>query len=583
MFRIEAIVPYPWHPGYTYSPAVRIGNTVYLSGTTATDEQGNLVGPGDIEAQARQIYRKFDLIMRSVGGSLRDIVETTDYVLSLDEYRKTARVRREVFGDPWPAATGVVVAGLIRPDALVALGFVLIYKGTGVVHFGYGEQLTFGAYMALIGQSLLGLPFGLALLFALAASALLGWLIFGLFAGPLRHATLWTRIIATLAIGIALREGLRAYMGPTAWPFPFLLSQQAFEVGGVYLVPANLAIAGIAVLILAALFLFLERTLRGKAILSACENRTGASLVGIRVSRVYLTIWILASLLAAVAGILIAPQLTLSPDMGIIAIKGFTAAVIGGFASLPGAVLGGLAYRYLPEYQLYQVSLIAATAIIVLGLVVVCGIAGQISLGQAAFVALGGYGAAILATLRVSGHYLALATMAVTAIVQLAVINLDDLTGGAAGMPMPPLEIAGHVLDNGASLYLVIVPVFALSYALVRNLMRSRIGRAFGAVRQGEIAAAAMGVNVLHYKASAFAASGFLGALGGGLLGALIGSAIFVFIPEVLQGLQSYLGLVFALLLLAFIMLRPAGLASFIVRARPAPAALSTVPGEARK
>ncbi|SUV87180.1 branched-chain amino acid ABC transporter permease [Bordetella pertussis] len=152
-----------------------------------------------------------------------------------------------------------------------------------------------------------------------------------------------------------------------------------------------------------------------------------------------------------------------------------------------------------------------------------------------------------------------------TAIVQLAVINLDDLTGGAAGMPMPPLEIAGHVLDNGASLYLVIVPVFALSYALVRNLMRSRIGRAFGAVRQGEIAAAAMGVNVLHYKASAFAASGFLGALGGGLLGALssyldpsqygitqtvyylaiavvggmasplgalIGSAIFVFIPK---------------------------------------------------
>ncbi|CFW02370.1 branched-chain amino acid ABC transporter permease [Bordetella pertussis] len=129
-------------------------------------------------------------------------------------------------------------------------------------------------------------------------------------------------------------------MGPTAWPFPFLLSQQAFEVGGIYLVPAILAIAGIAVLILAALFL--ERTLRGKAILSACENRTGASLVGIRVSRVYLTIWILASLLAAVAGILIASQLTLSPDMGIIAIKGFTAAVIGGFASLPGAVLGGL-------------------------------------------------------------------------------------------------------------------------------------------------------------------------------------------------------------------------------------------------
>lgn len=226
--------------------------------------------------------------------------------------------------------------------ALVALGFVLIYKGTGVVHFGYGEQLTVGAYMVLIGQSVLGMPFGLSLAFSLVVCALLGGAIFALFAGPLRHATLWTRIIATLAIGIALREGLRAYMGPTAWPFPFLLSQQAIEVGGVYLTPGNLMIPLVALLILGGLYLFLERTLRGKAILAACENRTGASLIGVRVSNIYLAIWVLAALLAGVAGILVAPLLTLSPDMGTIAIKGFAAAVIGGFASLPGAVLGGL-------------------------------------------------------------------------------------------------------------------------------------------------------------------------------------------------------------------------------------------------
>lgn len=287
-----------------------------------------------------------------------------------------------------------------------------------------------------------------------------------------------------------------------------------------------------------------------------------------------------------------------------------------------------LGYRLLPEYQLYQISLISATAIVVLGLVVVCGIAGQISLGQAAFVALGGYGAAILSTrlglplyatiplaasacailgyllglvtLRISGHYLALATMAITAIVQLAIVNLDDVTGGAAGMPMPAFELAGRAIDNGASFYLLIVPILAICYVLVRNLMRSRIGQAYAALRQSEIAAAAMGVDVLRYKALAFAASGFLGALGGGLLaalssyldpsqfgitqtvhylamaviggmasplGAVIGSAVFVLIPELLQSLQSYLGLVFAMLLLAFIVIRPAGLASLI----PAP------------
>lgn len=281
------------------------------------------------------------------------------------------------------------------------------------------------------------------------------------------------------------------------------------------------------------------------------------------------------------------------------------------------------AQRYLAEYLLFQICLIAATSLVVLGLVVVSGIAGQISLAQAAFVALGGYGAGILGTkfgvplylgipisalfagligfflgqitLRVSGHYLALATMAFTAIVQLAIINLDAVTGGAAGMPMPSFSIAGLTLSNGSQLYFVIVPTFVFFYALVKHIMQSRIGRAYSAICQSETAAAAMGINVLLYKAFAFAASGVLGAVGGGLLaalstyldpsqfgitqtvyylaiavvggmatpaGAIVGSAIFIFLPDLLQAFQSYLGLVFALLLLVFILVRPTGLAS---------------------
>ena len=91
-------------------------------GTTATDDQGNIVGPGDIVVQTRQIFHKFSLILESIGGSLANIVETTDYVLSLDEYKKTAQLRREFFkGPPWPAATGVVVSGLVRKDALIEI------------------------------------------------------------------------------------------------------------------------------------------------------------------------------------------------------------------------------------------------------------------------------------------------------------------------------------------------------------------------------------------------------------------------------------------------------------------------------
>jgi branched-chain amino acid transport system permease protein len=282
-----------------------------------------------------------------------------------------------------------------------------------------------------------------------------------------------------------------------------------------------------------------------------------------------------------------------------------------------------IAPQLLAEYHLFQICLIASTALVVLGLVVVTGIAGQISLAQSAFVGLGGYGSAILATrwgvplwagiplssfavamsglflgqltLRISGHYLALATMAFTAIVQLALIHSDPVTGGAAGMPVPVFRMFGVTLTTGRHLYYVILPSTALLFLLVRNVMKSRFGRAVTAIRQSETAAEAMGLDVLRYKAIAFAASGFLGAVGGGFLGslstyldpaqfgitqsvyflavavvgglsspfgAILGSAIFIFIPDLLQSFQTYLGLVFALLLLGFIVLRPKGLTS---------------------
>lgn len=282
--------------------------------------------------------------------------------------------------------------------------------------------------------------------------------------------------------------------------------------------------------------------------------------------------------------------------------------------------------RLLSEFYIYQICLIASMAVIVLGLVVVSGLAGQVSLAQAAFVALGSYGAAILEirlgipimigiplaalissvvgyllgfiTLRVSGHYLALATMAFTAIVQIALINLDDWTGGASGMPFPSLILAGHTLTTAKELFYVIMPVTIILFLFIVNLIRSRYGRDFTAIRDSEIAASAMGINVLRYKSIAFAMSAFLGAMGGGMLailstyldpaqfgilqsvhylavvvvggvatplGAIIGSLIFTIIPELLQAFQSYLGLVFALMLLGFIVLHPAGVASLLV------------------
>ncbi len=119
----EPIVPNTaWPKSFTFSPAVRVGNLVFISGTTATDDKGLIVGRGDIVAQTRFIFRKFGLILQAAGATLENIVETTDYILSTEDYAKTAAVRREFLkGPPWPAATGVVVQGLLRPDALIEI------------------------------------------------------------------------------------------------------------------------------------------------------------------------------------------------------------------------------------------------------------------------------------------------------------------------------------------------------------------------------------------------------------------------------------------------------------------------------
>ena len=111
---------------------MRAGNLLFISGTTAVDEHMQLVGPGDIVAQARFIFARFERLLAAAGASLTDIVETTDYITTTENYAKTADVRREVFrGGPYPAATGVIVAGLLRPGALIEISAVAVLPAAG--------------------------------------------------------------------------------------------------------------------------------------------------------------------------------------------------------------------------------------------------------------------------------------------------------------------------------------------------------------------------------------------------------------------------------------------------------------------
>jgi len=132
MSPFEPIAAGPWPERYTFSPAVRAGNLLFIAGTTSTDERMELVGRGDIVAQTRQIYRKFEALLAAAGGSMRDIVSTTEFITTTEHYRDTAAVRREVFGGPpYPTATGVIVAGLLREGALIEISAIAVLPESG--------------------------------------------------------------------------------------------------------------------------------------------------------------------------------------------------------------------------------------------------------------------------------------------------------------------------------------------------------------------------------------------------------------------------------------------------------------------
>jgi len=113
---------------YTFSLAVRKGNWMFISGLTATDERGMMVGKGDIVAQTRQIFAKMKAILDAAGGSFDDIVKTVDYIVTTEGYKGTADVRRDYFCNGFPAATGIVVKELLRPDALIEIDAIAVLE-----------------------------------------------------------------------------------------------------------------------------------------------------------------------------------------------------------------------------------------------------------------------------------------------------------------------------------------------------------------------------------------------------------------------------------------------------------------------
>jgi enamine deaminase RidA (YjgF/YER057c/UK114 family) len=123
-------VGWPHFAAYTFAPAVRAtGEQLYLSGMTASADDGGILAPGDIVGQTRAIFEKAAHILQCAGATMAEVVMTRDFFTTTEGYGGTGAVRREFFGDRFPAATGVQVAGLLRPGALIEIEFVAVLGG----------------------------------------------------------------------------------------------------------------------------------------------------------------------------------------------------------------------------------------------------------------------------------------------------------------------------------------------------------------------------------------------------------------------------------------------------------------------
>lgn len=527
-------------------------------------------------------------------------------------------------------AIQIIIGGLLQGSvfAVVALGFSLVFRVTGVINLSQGGFCVVGALLMYSFQVAFGWPVPLAVL-----GAALGTGLFGLVLGQLTFvrglARLPTSSMLIMTAGLlTLIQGLLLIIwGSQPYALPPFSGEQPVLLFGIRMPTQGFWVAGTTIAIILALWYLLNRTTLGMALRACAENRLAGRLMGIDVPRMTLLSFIMSALIGGISGIVIAPITSLEFDTGgFFTNFGFIAVAIGGLGSFMGAVVGGLfigvaeqlaagyvsslfanalalglllvALLWRPNglfthgpvrrqdvrdeqhihrgivriegrggilFGILAVAFVAALPwifpdrgtinslvitgilfIAVLGLDVLMGFAGQVSLGQAGFMAIGGYTAAILAvqygvspllgilggialsiasavalslvTLRLRGHYLALATLAFGLLVDSLTVGLDDLTGGPSGLAgIPSFSIGSYSFTTPLQMYYLVAGVIIVLVLALLGGMRSGFGRALKAVRTDQTAAAALGVNVLRYKLAAVVISAILASLSGSL------------------------------------------------------------------
>jgi branched-chain amino acid transport system permease protein len=242
-------------------------------------------------------------------------------------------------------ALQLVVSGLALGSiyALLALSLVIINKATDVVNFAQGEMAMLGTFGALAGLSALKLPLWLVMLAAFPMGIAFGTLVERVVMRPLAARPPINALIATIGLFLVFHHLAGWIWGYDPYRFPSLFSPEPVVLAGARISQASIGILAVSLGVMVLLWLFYERTRFGIAMRAASMNRRAARLMGVNVGRVSMTAWGLATGVSLVAGMLVAPITFLDFEMMVIVLlKSFAGAILGGFNSLPGAVIGCL-------------------------------------------------------------------------------------------------------------------------------------------------------------------------------------------------------------------------------------------------
>jgi branched-chain amino acid transport system permease protein len=250
--------------------------------------------------------------------------------------------------------TGVGIGSVY---ALVALGFVLIYRATNVVNFAQGDFAMLGAFAMVVLTIDFELPYWLSILIALALLVGFGALFnLGVYY-PLRNRSFLPVIISTIGASILLENGVLAAYGPHPQSLDTIFAVPGFNIGEVFFDSQYIVILIVTILMVVLQYVLFEHTLLGKKMQATSQDKEMASLLGIPVMLMIMITFMYSAMLGGLAGILVGPVLFVTVGMGSsIALKAFAASIIGGFGNVTGAIVGGLALGVIETFGAAYVS-----------------------------------------------------------------------------------------------------------------------------------------------------------------------------------------------------------------------------------